>query len=79
MPSKIWVQILNRPARMRTALSNAGLAGLLFVLGTVVQAADRQEPALSAAEQAVVAHQIATLKSSADIARSRTSGATPKR
>jgi hypothetical protein len=51
---------------MRTALGNAGLAGLLFVLGTVVQAADRQEPALSAAEQAVVAHQIATLKSSVD-------------
>jgi hypothetical protein len=39
---------------------------LLIVWGTIARAADSQQPALSAAEQAVVSHQIATLKSATD-------------
>lgn len=44
-----------------------GVAGLLLMgIGSVVQAAGRQEPTLSAAENAVVARQVATLKAPAD-------------
>jgi hypothetical protein len=43
-----------------------GIFGLLIVLGSVVQAANNQEPALSAAERHIVARQIATLKTPAD-------------
>jgi hypothetical protein len=43
-----------------------GVVGLLIALGTIVQPAKGQEPALSTAEKAVVDRQIATLKGSAD-------------
>jgi hypothetical protein len=43
-----------------------GIFGLLIALGSVVQAANNQEPALSAAEREFVTRQIATLKTPAD-------------
>jgi hypothetical protein len=42
------------------------LAALLMTLATIAQAADVHEPALSAAQTAVVSRRISTLKSSAD-------------
>ena len=43
-----------------------GVVGLLLVLGILVQSATGQETALSPAEKAAVARQVATLKSSTD-------------
>lgn len=43
-----------------------GIFTLLIVLASFAQAANNQEPALSAAERHVVAQQIATLKSATD-------------
>jgi hypothetical protein len=42
------------------------VVGLLIALGVAAHAADSQQPALSTAEQAAVARQIATLKSATD-------------
>lgn len=44
----------------------AAVIVLPIILGTIANAADRQEPALSAAEQVMVSRQIATLKSATD-------------
>ncbi len=44
----------------------AGVIGMLIALEAFAQTAGREEPALSAAEQAVVARQIATLRSATD-------------
>ncbi len=51
---------------MRKLVSMIGVAGLFIALGAFAQAAEPEEPTLSPAETAVVAKQIATLKSPTD-------------
>ena len=46
--------------------SKTGIFGLLIALASIAQAANNQEPALSAAERHIVARGIATLKAPAD-------------
>lgn len=51
---------------MKRAPSKTAAIALLITLGTLANAADRNEPALSTAQAAVVSKQIAALRSPAD-------------